>query len=261
MHMLSISVLMHFIHLHHFVFFKFHTILTTNACTNFCRVKHKLETTMRYLQLIAFATAIAFATGRVSFGRLNGYRNDDFVDIESKYDHVPHRSLALEEELELQLLWWNWASCATPYPFDAMNFTPMSGVVPNNTVFLAGYPTYDIDNLPDTCKSKTITRTGTINTGQQTVFMSLQNLGSFDLEDDWEGNCLLQAETDNYRISTARNYDSTLTTPALVENLYIDIDGNNATPIYLYDETKRYLSACDNKDQTLTDGRFSVVWR
>ena len=67
----------------------------------------------------------------------------------------------------------------------------------------------------------------------------------------WE-ELYIENATDAKRIANAQNGNASFTDPATTGKLYIDIDGKNATPFYLYDESKSYLNACDNKNQTLT---------
>ena len=124
-------------------------------------------------------------------------------------------------------------------------------MVPNNTVFLAVYYDYSDDDSLDTCRTTTIARSGTISTGQQTVFFPLTNDLDFDKEDDWEKNCTLKNETDANRIGLAHIFNRYFTDPTLTGQLYLEIDGKNATPFYLYDESNSYLNACDDKNKTL----------
>ena len=98
---------------------------------------------------------------------------------------------------------------------------------------------------------KTIARSGTISTGQQTVFFPLTNDLDFDREDNWEKNCIAQNGTDAKRIARAEMYNVRYNNSRLMEQLYLEIDGKNTTPFYLIDESKSYLSACDDKNKTL----------
>ena len=216
-------------------------------------IRKLTHSNMLHWNLVTLSSLLAIASGHVAIDGSKGSSYDErdrLSVIEKDFPH--HRTLALEKELKLQINWWNWAYCAKPYSFDNANFTPMSGLVPDNTVFLAGYPTFKIDNSSTTCKSKTITRSGTISTGQQTVFFPLSNLASVDSEDDWEKNCTLKNNTDALRIARAKDYNLTLTNLTLTGQLYLHIDGKDATPFYLYDEAKSYLSSCNDKNQTLT---------
>jgi hypothetical protein len=45
---------------------------------------------------------------------------------------------------ELQHGWHNWIACTNAD--ESAKFTPMNNLAPVKTVFLAGYPTYTIDN-------------------------------------------------------------------------------------------------------------------
>ena len=206
---------------------------------------------MIHWNLIALSGLLTIKYGHATFDASKGssYMRSP-VDTTGNDLYHHHRSLALEKELMLQISWWNWAACAKPYPVFNTNFTTMNGVVPKNTIFLAGYYN-DSANSPDTCKTSTITRSGIISTGQQTVFFPLSNKLIIDSEDNWEKNCTLQNETDAARIAWAQSFNRTYTDPTLTGRLYMEIDGKNATPFYLYDESKSYLSACDDKNQTL----------
>ena len=210
---------------------------------------------MIYWNLLTLSSLLAITSGHDT---IDGSKGSTYVRVpigasrNDLYHHHRHRSLALEKELMLQISWWNWAFCSKLYPVENVNYTTMSGVVPKNTVFLAGYYNYsDYSSSPATCKSKTITRSGTISTGQQTVFFPISNTLTFDAEDNWEKNCTLQNETDANRVADAQRANSSFTDPTLTGQLYLEIDGKNATPFYLYDESKSYLSACDDKNKTL----------
>ena len=207
---------------------------------------------MIYWNLLTLSSLLAMTSGHVTMDGSKGLTNLRVPVGASGNDlYHRHRSLAMEKELALQVRWWNWALCSIPYPVENENYTTMSGVISNDTVFLAGY--YNNSNYisPDTCKTKTMTRSGTISTGQQTVFFPLTNWLIIDFEDNWEKNCTLQNETDAYRIAWAQLLNSSYTDPAVEGQLYLEIDGKNATPFYLYDESKSYLSACDDNSQTL----------
>ena len=207
---------------------------------------------MIYWSLLTLSSLLAITAGHVTIGGSKGSSNVRVPVGASGNDlYHHHRSLALEQELMLQISWWNWAFCSKLYPAIDANFIPMSGVVPNNTVFLAAYYDYSDDDSLDACRTTTIARSGTISTGQQTVFFPLTNDLDFDREDNWEKNCVAQNGTDAKRIARAEMYNVRYNNSRLMEQLYLEIDGKNTTPFYLIDESKSYLSACDDKNKTL----------
>ena len=56
------------------------------------------------------------------------------------------------------------------------------------------FGTFSLDNSSASCRSKTITRTGTVKTGKQTVFFPWINGAFADAEDDVEKNCTLKMQ-------------------------------------------------------------------
>ena len=147
----------------------------------------------------------------------------------------------------LQLTWWNWNLCTNAFP--NASFTPMNSFVPNNTIFLAGYPTFTMDDSPATCRSQTPTRTGTIPTGQQTIFFPLFNRCLFDVSDDWEtGTCgiTFPNETEQYRNDFANSDVMNVKNTTFVADLYLDIDGKNVTPLYLFDGAVKFFQSCED---------------
>ena len=209
---------------------------------------------MLHWNLLTISSLLVIASGHVTIDGSKGSTNERVpVSVHEKdlYQQNYHRSLALENEFKLQFSWFNWNLCSNAFP--NASFTPMNSFVPNNTVFLAGYPTFNLDNSSATCKDKTITRKGTISTGQQTVFFPLYNQGSNDWDDDWKnGTCGAQFpnQTDKLRFDDGENYNAAFTNVAFTEKLYLLIDGKNATPIYLYDKMKYFYTACDEKNRT-----------
>ena len=145
-----------------------------------------------------------------------------------------HLSLTTQANFELQLKWLNWNLCTNA--FQNASFTPMNSLVPNNTIFLAPYPTYFfLDDSPATCQSKTPTRMGTIPTGEQTIFAPLTYYLLFDFADDWKnGTCgiTFENETSQYRLDTSAYYDDVLLNDTLREELYFKIDGAMHSPVY-----------------------------
>ena len=207
---------------------------------------------MLHWNFITLASLWAIAYGHVTIGgsKASTYeRVPVSVSEKDLYQQDFHRSLALEDELKLQLTWWNWNYCTNAYP--NASFTSMNEFVPSNTVFLAGYPTFNLDNVSATCKAKTITRTGTISTGQQTVFFPVVNTVVIDVADDWQNqNCgiIYPNETDAYRLSLGVDSNDSYTNATFKEKVYLDIDGKNVTPVYLYDTTFYFLNSCaDNR--------------
>ena len=208
---------------------------------------------MLHWTLITLSSLLAITSGHVTtdgskdstYGRVPGDVNGNDL-----YQKPYQRSLALEKEFELQLSWFNWNYCTNAFP--NASFTPMNALVPNNTIFLANYPTFKLDNVSATCKSKTVTRQGTISTGQQTVFFPLRNLAASDGDDDWVlGMCAkFPNETDPIRLAYGEEDNAYFTNATFTEKLYLNIDGSDAAPVYLYDTTKYYLTACDEQNKT-----------
>jgi hypothetical protein len=164
-----------------------------------------------------------------------------------------HRFLATDAEQKLQFSYINWIFCTNA--FSNRGFTPMNSLVPNNTVFLAGYPTYKTENSSATCRDKTITRIGTITTGRQTVFHPLFRIYLFDYDDDWKlGICANSTnETLTQRLDDAEAENVILTNATFLDTVYYDIDGKASEPVYLYDTTEYHLLACKDNRTTAID--------
>ena len=199
--------------------------------------------------LITVSSLLASTFGHVTIDGSKGSTHERIpVGLNGKdmYQEHFHRSLALEKEFKLQLNWWNWNLCTNAYP--NASFTTKNSFVPNNTVFLAGYPTYNLDNSSATCKSKTVTRNGTIGVGEQTVFFPVVNYLIADVADDWQEGCgaTFPNETDALRLSQGVDGNAQYTNSTFKETVYLIIDGKNVTPAYLYDTTFYLLSACDD---------------
>jgi hypothetical protein len=143
---------------------------------------------MFFVSLTVFHLVTKVASGRLAKPMNNmdyPYKHDvsnfETLPIVGKYQH---RSIISDEIQKLQYSLFNWKLC-TSAPYNT-SYTPMNSLVPNKTVFLVHYPTYQLDNSSATCRAKTITRTATINTGQQTIFFAIKDIINFDYEDDWE---------------------------------------------------------------------------
>ena len=69
-----------------------------------------------------------------------------------------------------------------------------------------------------------------------------------DYADDWKnGTCLtFENETAQSRLDAGVNFDGDLLNGTLREGLYLDIDGESFTPVYLYDKTFYNLSSCED---------------
>jgi hypothetical protein len=206
---------------------------------------------MCHLHLFFLVGLVAIANGHMSIDRSKRYQRER-VTASSKDNDLNHiRSLQLEKEFELQLAWWNWNFCTNA--FFNKSFTPTNSLVPNGTVFLAGYPTFKKDNSSDTCRSETIVRKGTIGTGQQTVFFPIYNIPVYDFADDWEtGTCgiTFPNETDAIRLSVGESDNAKLSNTSFKEKIYSTVDGENINPVYLYDTAVYILDPCeDNRTQ------------
>jgi hypothetical protein len=204
---------------------------------------------MLYLHLLSLLSFVSIANAHLPIDGSKRYPFELFPKSINMKDANHHRSLDFEKEFNLQLSWWNWNFCTNAYP--NASYTPVNSFAPDNTVFLASYPTFNIDNSSDTCRSKTVTRTGTINTGQQTIFFPVSNYPVVDVADDWQkGTCgvTLPNETDAIRLAYGVTYNDIQTNATYKEKIYLEIDGKAVTPIYLYDKAFYFLSSCgDNR--------------
>jgi hypothetical protein len=203
------------------------------------------------MMIVNLIVATGFATLSTGSAFIVGSNDPTFagVDIEVNPDNTAHRSMQTTEmeKIEYQRIFWEWNLCTNAYP--NKNYTPPTDIIPENAVFLAGYPTgFKSDNV--TCNNVT-TRTGTISTGMQTVFFPLVNEFFFDSTDDWElglcgSNTSEQAEAIRFELAAPRDvkYRSTNVT----EFLYARIDSTALTPFYIYDNGTYFLKGCpDNR--------------
>lgn len=154
-----------------------------------------------------------------------------------------NRNLATENE-KLSQVWWNWNFCSNAFP--NASFTPMNSLVPNSTIFLAGYPTFKLDNNTATCKSKTVTRTATIGVGKQTLFYPLYNEIVFDWDDDYEEKICANFtnETTPQRLAYAAAKDEEYKNANFTALLYSTIDGVAVAPTYIYNTEVFYFVGC-----------------
>jgi hypothetical protein len=182
------------------------------------------------MNIIVFLAMIKFATGRLSMTEsMHHTQMMDHVFTENEHHNFSAATDA-EQDLPFSHMNWNFSTHA----YSNRSFTPMNGLVPSNTVFLVGYPTYTIDNSSATCRDKTISRTGTINTGRQTIFLPVHHQGMHANSTDETLTQMLDAAEAEHLNATFRN------------TLYYDIDGKATEPVYLYDTTEYHLRACKN---------------
>ena len=211
-------------------------------------VLRKLPVNMFFVRLIVCSTVLQVTSGRLAMPRHNSppYEHDVFA-YETATAHQ-HRSMAINDLQKLQYNLYNWELCT--YSYVNESYTPMNNLVPSNTVFLVEYPTYKLDNSSDTCRAKTITRTGTINPGPHTVFFSLKNIAAYDYEDDWEtGICSNStSESQDQRLADAEEQHLIFTNATFLDTLYYEMDGRIAELVFLYDTSEYHLRACaDNR--------------
>jgi hypothetical protein len=206
------------------------------------------------LNLFTFTCIVKLVAGHLSNEKLSNHPfESNIVPLNpNNIGSFGHRSLVngTNKEKELQRVWWNWNFCTNAYP--NASFTSANIFVPTNTVFLAGYPTYKLDNSSSTCKSKTITRNGTITTGNQTIFYPLFNRPFIDVADDYKngvpgcGNS--SADVLMIRLDLGENENKRITNTTYTQLLYSDIDGKPVQPVYIYDTEEYYFKACpDNR--------------
>jgi hypothetical protein len=204
------------------------------------------------MMIVNLVVATGFATLSTGNAFIVGSNNPTFadVDIEVNPDNAVHRSMQTTEmeKIEYQRIYWEWNFCTNAYP--NKNYTPPTDIIPENSVFLAGYPTgFKNDNV--TCNNVTTTRTGTISTGMQTVFFPLFSEAVTDYADDWVlkecgSNTSEQAEAIRFEYAASRDvkYRSTNVT----EFMYARIDSTALTPFYIYDNGTYFLKGCpDNR--------------
>ena len=207
------------------------------------------------MNIITFATLIEISTNKNLITDASKDRQYEKSAVDVRFNDNParnhHRSLATDLEKELQQKWSNWNFCTNAY-FNT-SFTPMNSLVPENTVFLSNYPTDKLDNSSATCKTKAITRTGTIKAGKQTVFFPLSSIGINDFTDDWKlGICASsQDETESQRFEAVGYFLPYYNDPGAIDLLYASVDGEPVTPLYIYNTDEVYFSACpDNRMKT-----------
>jgi hypothetical protein len=165
-------------------------------------------------------------------------------------------TLANEHVAALSTVWWNWNYCTNAYVNES--FTPMNSIVPNDTLFLAGYPTSE--NNTANCSSKTITRTANINVGAQTIIYPLVNQIYIDYEDDYElGICANSTnETLANRLDAADALSREYTSETYIMSLYSNIDSIPVTPTYIYSTEAKYFTACPNNAKKTTEEIFTT---
>ena len=211
-------------------------------------VLRKLPVNMFFVRLIVCSTILQVTSGRLAMPRHNSppYEHDVFAYETATAQQ--HRSMANNDLQKLPFNHYNWDLCTNAYPNSS--YTPMNSLVPNNTVFLVGYPTFKIDNSSVTCREKTVTRSGNINTGKQTIFLSVARIAAYDFEDDWKiGICANSTnETLTQRLEALEAENLVFTNTTFVDALYYFIDGKAAQPEYIYDTSEYHLRACaDNR--------------
>jgi hypothetical protein len=141
---------------------------------------------MFVLNLIAFIGLVKLATGQLGLdeSKLHSFEhvvvNSNGVASRGRHLRLSNGTTA---EKKLAQTWYSWNYCTSA--FITKSFTPMNRLVPKNTIFLTGYPTFKIDNSSLTCKANTISRAGTIGTGTQTVFFPLVSVAQTDYDDDY----------------------------------------------------------------------------
>jgi hypothetical protein len=198
--------------------------------------------TMLLLKFITLSSLLSLATGHVGIDERKGDQN-----VRGSYNDHDHRSLGRKKNL--QKSWWNWNYCTNAYYNES--FTSVNSLVPKGTVFLAGYPTFKVTNSTSDCKKKTITRKGTVGTGNLTIFFPLANAEFVDYEDDWKlgkKDCAASLdETVTIRFGLADAKDEQYNGKEFKKNLFASVDGNTIKPFYLYDKDKFYFDACDDK--------------
>jgi hypothetical protein len=214
------------------------------------RRKKQISTHMTML-IVNLVVATGFATLSTGNAFIVGSNDPTFagVDIEVNPDNAVHRSMQTTamEKIEYQRIFWEWNFCTNAFP--NKNYTPPTDIIPENSVFLAGYPTgFKSDNV--TCNNVT-TRTGTISTGMQTVFFPLVNFAVYDYSDDWKlqacgSNTSEQAEASRFEFAASLDLDFRSTN--VTDFIYARIDSTTLTPFYIYDNGTYFLKGCpDNR--------------
>lgn len=161
--------------------------------------------------------------------------------------------------VEIYRKWLNWNLCTAAYP--KADFTAMNNLVPNNTIFLAPYPTFRSGLYPSAtaCRSAGPTRKGYIDVGVNSVFFPLVQNDVIDTKDDWiEGRCgvFTELQTLTLRLQLGAQYDATYNTDNFNGTLFAFIDGIPIKPTYIYVSTEYYFNACPN-DSKKTYQEFS----
>lgn len=146
--------------------------------------------------------------------------------------------------LNAQRSWWEWNYCTNAYP--SKSFTPANDFVPDDTVFLAGFPS-GLKSDNKTCNEVTI-RTGEIGVGKQTIFFPLYDFTVLDFSDDYvEGICTnSSAEAEAGRFPFANALVDFLNNPNTTKSLFYKIDDVDkiTSAFYLYDNRTYNLVGC-----------------
>lgn len=150
------------------------------------------------------------------------------------------------ELLKLQRCWIEWNYCTNS--FASESFTEMTELVPENTVFLAKHLNgLKSDNV--TCNDP-ITRTGTINTGAQKIFMPVYGAFFVDYSDDYlSGICSnSSAESEAARYRDAASEAIAENDPKVAPSMIMKVDNFPLSPLFIYDNRTYFLMGCpDNR--------------
>jgi hypothetical protein len=214
------------------------------------RRKKQISTHMT-MMIVNLVVATGFATLSTGSAFIVGSNDPTFagVDIEVNPDNTAHRSMQTTEmeKIEYQRIFWEWNFCTNA--FLNKSYTPPTDIIPENSVFLAGYPAgFKSDNV--TCSNVT-TRTGNISTGMQTVFFPLVSEAYTDYADDYKlgkcgSNTSEQAEASRFEYAASR--DRYFRSMNVTDFFYARIDSTALTPFYIYDNGTYFLKGCpDNR--------------
>jgi hypothetical protein len=193
-------------------------------------------------------TAFAFSTNRTM---LIAVTKVLLVTAMAKFAQGANRGLSEtappQKAIDLQRRWVNWNICTNA--FKSKNFTSLNYFNPENTFFLAGAK---FGEQNETNCSVVIERTGTINTGTQTLFFPLINRWYPSVSNDWELNLCgynTSEQAESYRFNDANSISTEWkSSSTFTSGLYSKVDGTDVPYFYVYDNGTFFLEQCPGNE-------------